>query len=214
MSPVRTGASSSTAAGRASCTSWRAAGWFCAMLPAASPPQAVPVAVSFARAARPLRATHRRQRRRGPGSIFSDRSIYRGRGPAAIGAGFERAFRVGPAVDQELDGGRMSLVRGPHQRRRPTQGFLRVDLRAAVEQHLHRRHVARARRHHQRRLSPRQRLVRIRARLQQALDDGGVAIQAGQRERREALRGWRPSDWRPPGATGPSVATSARYTAQ
>ena len=90
-------------------------------------------------------------------------------------------------VEQELDRSGMPLIGGPHQRRGASQRFLRVDLRAAVEQHLHRRHVAGARRHHQRRLSPRQRLVRIRARLQQALDDRRVAVQAGQRERREAL---------------------------
>ena len=108
------------------------------------------------------------------------------RGPAARG-GIRPDVEIRAAIDEQLHGGRMALVRSPHQRRRAPQRFLGIDLRSAIEQHLHRRHVARAGRHHQGRLPPRQCLVRVRASLQEAFHDRGVAIHARQRERGRAL---------------------------
>ena len=108
------------------------------------------------------------------------------RGPAARG-GIRPDVEIRAAIDEQLHGGCMALVRSPHQSRRAPQRFLGIDLRSAIEQHLHRRHVARAGRHHQGRLPPRQSLVRIRASLQEAFHDRGVAIHARQRERGRAL---------------------------
>ncbi len=51
------------------------------------------------------------------------------------------------------------------------QGFLRVHVRAMVEQHLHRIDIAGARRHHERSPSQRELLVGIGSGVDQRLDD-------------------------------------------
>ena len=81
----------------------------------------------------------------------------------------------------------MPLVRGPHQRRRTAERFLRVRVRAVVEQRLHRLDVAGARGEHQRRPAERKRLVGIGPGLDEGRDHPGVAVHTGQPQRRHAL---------------------------
>ena len=77
----------------------------------------------------------------------------------------------------------------------PFRRLARVDVRAAREQRLDRRDVAGPRRRHQHRLAVGQRRVRIGARGQQPRDHRGIAVGAGELQRRHAvaIRGSAPS---------------------
>ena len=90
-------------------------------------------------------------------------------------------------LDQKLDGGGMAFVRGPHQSGGSAQGFLRIHIRAVVQQHLDRIDIAGARRHHERSPSQRELLIGIGSGLDQRLDDSGISVDAGQPQRRGAV---------------------------
>ena len=91
--------------------------------------EAVPAAAPSARAARPLQRVAPAAAAAAPGSIaWVDR--FAGRPLRGLGAGFERAFRSAPRSISSLTAAGMSLIGRPHQRRRPSQRFLRVDLSA------------------------------------------------------------------------------------
>ena len=93
---------------------------------------------------------------------------------------------VRAAVDEQLDGRRMSLSRRPHQGRRAPRCLFRVHVGAAIEQQLHRRDVAGPGRHHEHGVGVEHALVRVRSCVEQALRDGRVAVLRGQRQRRRA----------------------------
>jgi hypothetical protein len=94
---------------------------------------------------------------------------------------------IGTPIDQQLQCRRVSLIGGPHERRRAAQVFLGIDVRAVIEQGANRGDVARPRRHHQRRLAARHLLVRVRPGLEEPVDDLRLAVQGGQHQRREAF---------------------------
>ncbi len=94
---------------------------------------------------------------------------------------------VGAMRDQHLDGVRVIFDRRPHQRGLSQHAFLRVHVGAVIEQHRHHGRVAAACGGHQNRLVFRQAGVRVRARRQQRVDDGNVAVQRRQRQRRHAV---------------------------
>ena len=76
---------------------------------------------------------------------------------------------VGAGLDQQPDDRRRGSRRPPTSARVcPFHSSLRVDVGAVGQQHLDRRHVAGARRRHQRRLAVRQRRVGVGARLSAA----------------------------------------------
>ena len=81
----------------------------------------------------------------------------------------------------------MFLLDRPHQRRRASQGLPGIDVRAGGNQDANRLRLTIACRQHQRRLAVRAALFRACAGLQQVVDHRHVAVEAGHRERRDAL---------------------------
>ena len=162
-------------------------------LPRATPPPRPPRPPPSWRRCQPGLAPSRRRRLSGS----ERRALRRDLLPWIVGFSERRPSstlgqtRVGldirAALDQELDRGRMAFVRGPHQGRGSAQGFLRIHLRAVVEQHLHRLHIAGARRFHERSPSQRELLIGISAGLDQRFNDGGIAVDARQPQRCGAL---------------------------
>ena len=94
-------------------------------------------------------------------------------------------LHVGAVLEQHFDDVRMTLGRSPHQRRLLPLRFGGVDICFSRQQRAHDRDVAGASRAHQRRDARIGRRIRVGAARQQALDDSGVAVFAGQRQRRD-----------------------------
>ena len=153
-----------------------------------SRPQAGPAAAPSAPAARPLHGDAPAATAAAPGSIFADRSLCR-EGPARDSRRRIRAgVQVRAAIDQQLDGGRVSLIGGPHQRRRPAQRFLRVDLRRRDRAAPSSPPRCRCATPSSARVSPRgSRSFGSAPAFSRLSMMAAFAVQAGQRERREAL---------------------------
>ena len=95
--------------------------------------------------------------------------------------------QVRPVGHQGGNGRGVALGRGPHQCGLPLPVLMRVGVGAGVEQQLDCLDVAGPRRGHQRRLALHARRVRVGARVEQRRNHGGVAVDAGERERSDAV---------------------------
>ena len=99
--------------------------------------------------------------------------------------GFRSGVHVRSVFHQQAHGLRMPG--GPHQRRLAEFLLARIDVRAAIEQHLHDLDLPQARRRHQRRLAVLARQVRIGAVFEQQLHDVRGAVGDREVERTDPL---------------------------
>ena len=93
---------------------------------------------------------------------------------------------VGARPDERADDIGVAFRRRPHERGLVARLLVRVHVRAVRQQRAHRANPAGPRRRHQGRLATRERRVGIDAARQQALDNGGMPVGRGERQRRHA----------------------------
>ena len=93
--------------------------------------------------------------------------------------------QVGAAIEQQFHDLGVTLRHGPHQRRLLAFAFRGVHVGVLRQQRAHRGSAASPCRAHQRRDTGFRRGIRIRAQLEQPLDDGGVGVVGGNRQRRD-----------------------------
>ena len=138
-------------------------------------------------------------------SLFPDGSVKFGSSPAADSARADAAsffgdgkrerveaalghrFRVGANFEQRSDDVGMAFGGRPHERGLPSTRLGDVHVRAMEHQLPHGLEVSGAGGNHQRRLAVPPCRARIRARLEQPLNDRVVAVGGGQRQRRFAV---------------------------
>ncbi len=101
--------------------------------------------------------------------------------------GGKTRVHVRPGADQRLHDRRVPFGGRPHQRGLSARFVLGVNPGTGREQSFGDRQSAGPRRSHQRCLAAGKRRVGIGARLQQQVDDRGIAIGAGQGQRRDAV---------------------------
>ena len=99
----------------------------------------------------------------------------------------DAALMSAPACEQQPNGVRIVLGRGPHQRGLSAPAFPCIDRSTMREERLHDLRIASARRHHQRRFTARRRTVDVRARDNQSLHDRGVAVGRSEMKGRDAV---------------------------
>ena len=92
-------------------------------------------------------------------------------------------LEVRSGLDQRPHDARVSIGRGPHQRRLIVRRLLGVDVGSMGQQSSHGLHATRTRRRHQRRLTRHVGGVGVRTRGQQRRHEGRVLVAAGQPER-------------------------------
>ena len=91
--------------------------------------------------------------------------------------------QIGATGRKQRDHRGMILRGRPHQRGFSVPGFARIDVRSAIKQRPHRLRFPRPRREHQHRLAIGAHGVRVRAGLQQRLDNGRAAVDRSQGQR-------------------------------
>ncbi len=101
--------------------------------------------------------------------------------------GGQASAEIGAGCDEDFRHAGMAFRGRPHQRRLTAPIVFAVDVGTAGEQCFHRGQGTDARGGHQGRLSARQSRVRVRAGLEEQLDNRRVAVRAGQRQRRHAI---------------------------